>query len=147
MIFSRPVAPRATRTADMVASVPLDTQRSSSMLGKAARTASAPAVAPSPGRLLDATPYWGGDRIVRFWTDSAGRSWIGQCTVAVRARSNNSSAYYMLTAGHCGPTGTVWRQGYLDESDGTVVEHIGAASALAIACGDAVVVASHPVAV
>jgi len=76
-------------------------------------------IAPSPGRLLDATPYWGGDRIVRFWTDSSGQQWITQCTVAVRARSNNSSTYYMMTAGHCGPTGSVWRQGYL-ETDGTV---------------------------
>lgn len=41
--------------------------------------------------------------------------------------------------------GRAW--GVLRLSDGTVVEHIGAASALAIACGDAVVVASHAVAV
>lgn len=41
--------------------------------------------------------------------------------------------------------GRAW--GVLRLADGTIVEHIGAATALAIACGDAAVVSPHAVAV
>jgi hypothetical protein len=73
-----------------------------------------PSVAPSPSRLLDALPYYGGDRIYRLISLS-GQTYVEECTVAF-----TWSTPGMTSAGHCGPTGTVWTQGYLDTSNNTL---------------------------
>ncbi len=49
MIFERPVTPRATRTADIVASVPDETNRTFSIEGTAAATASAISISRTVG--------------------------------------------------------------------------------------------------
>jgi hypothetical protein len=49
MILSRPVAPRASRTADIVASVPEETKRTFRIDGTAATTASAISLSRSVG--------------------------------------------------------------------------------------------------
>ena len=49
MIFERPVTPRATRTADIVASVPDDTNRTLSIDGTASTTASAISISRTVG--------------------------------------------------------------------------------------------------
>jgi hypothetical protein len=74
----------------------------------------APQVAPQPSRLLDETPYFGGDRIYRL-ISSGGVTTLIQCTVAFMW-----SPTAMSSAGHCGPTGTVWSQGYYDPSNNTL---------------------------
>jgi hypothetical protein len=73
------------------------------------------APAPTPSRLLDSMPYWGGDRIYRLFTDSSGDTYVLQCTVAFMW-----STPAMSSAGHCGPNGTVWTQGYFDEPSQTL---------------------------
>jgi hypothetical protein len=73
-----------------------------------------PQVAPQPSRLLDETPYFGGDRIYRL-ISSGGVTYIIQCTVAFMW-----SPAAMSSAGHCGPTGTIWAQGYYDPSNNTL---------------------------
>jgi hypothetical protein len=70
--------------------------------------------APYPSRLTDATPYYGGDRIYRL-VSSSGGTLIIQCTVAFTWTTPG-----MTSAGHCGPTGTVWTQGYYDTSNNTL---------------------------
>ncbi|MGH3636189.1 MAG: hypothetical protein ACRDTS_19300 [Mycobacterium sp.] len=74
-----------------------------------------PNVAPSPSRLLDTTPYYGGDRIYRLYTDSGGATYVVQCTGGFEW-----SPAAMSTAGHCGPYGTIWSQGYYDTSNSTL---------------------------
>jgi hypothetical protein len=69
-------------------------------------------------RMLDAQPYWGGDRIlINAWWGYA-----GQCTSGFPATDNGNHHRGMLTAGHCanagGGTGTNFQQGYID-SGGT----------------------------
>ncbi|HEY5224888.1 MAG TPA: hypothetical protein VIJ18_17800 [Microbacteriaceae bacterium] len=64
---------------------------------------------------IDSAPYWGGDRIV-----STQGQYIVQCTVT--GAYGNGAPTYMMTAGHCGPTGTVWDQGYYD---GTNIQYSG----------------------
>ena len=49
MIFDRPVTPRATRTADIAASVPDETNRTFSIDGTAATTASAISISRTVG--------------------------------------------------------------------------------------------------
>jgi hypothetical protein len=60
---------------------------------------------------LDVPPYVGGDRIVR-----QSESKVIWCTVTSLWSGK------MLTAGHCGPNGTAWEQGYFD---GTVMQTTG----------------------
>lgn len=71
-----------------------------------------------PSRLLDSSPYNGGDRIVRTFT-YGGNSYVGQCTVAF-----GWSTGTMSTAGHCsypsGGVGTTWLQGYYDSANSTI---------------------------
>lgn len=74
-----------------------------------------PNVAPSPSRLLDVMPYYGGDRIYRLYVDSNGVTWVVQCTTSFMW-----TGYSMSTAGHCAPNGTVWTQGYFDTSNNTL---------------------------
>ncbi|MEN2736794.1 hypothetical protein ABCS02_03290 [Microbacterium sp. X-17] len=63
------------------------------------------------------TPWWGGDRITNYQT-IGGVSYNIQCTVTTEYGS------YMMSAGHCGPTGVLWYQGYYDganiQSNGTM---------------------------
>lgn len=65
----------------------------------------------TPTRLQDSQPYFGGDRIVRTYTQGT-QTYIVQCTVTTPMLTNSNGSQAMLTAGHCGPTGTVWDQGY-----------------------------------
>jgi hypothetical protein len=78
----------------------------------AARPAAAAAAA-APTRLLDARPYYGGDRIV---TQAGG--FIYQCTTAfeVTFRSTPETS----SAGHCAPAGWAWNQGYYDQKAGVI---------------------------
>lgn len=62
---------------------------------------------------IDSAAYKGGDRIVSQQTIN-GQSYIVQCTVT--APFITGGATDMLTAGHCGPAGTHWFQGYWDGS-------------------------------
>jgi hypothetical protein len=64
-----------------------------------------PAVAPSPSRLLDTQPYFGGVRI-----GVLANNLLTLCTAAFP----NSARTRMLTAGHCFPSNAVVQQGYLD---------------------------------
>jgi hypothetical protein len=77
---------------------------------------------PTPTRLLDSTPYYGGDRIIRWTPNPDGTTSIMQCTAAFTVGSG--TALYMSTAGHCGPTGTVWQQGYY-ESGAQIIHTTG----------------------
>jgi hypothetical protein len=62
-------------------------------------------------RMLDAQPYWGGDRLVITY-------WWGydECTAGFPASDNGNGHRGMLTAGHCGGNGTNMQQGYVDSS-------------------------------
>ncbi|MDZ5444384.1 hypothetical protein U2F26_16815 [Micromonospora sp. 4G57] len=82
-----------------------------------ARVVGAMAAAATPTRLLDVTPYYSGNRIYRTYTQN-GQNWVTQCTTAFVVASG--STRQMATAGHCGPTGSVWNQGYLDTSTNTL---------------------------
>ena len=64
---------------------------------------------------LDGTPYWGGDRIVSQQT-IGGTQYVVQCTVT------GQYGTAMMTAGHCGPSGTTWYQGYFD---GAQIQYTG----------------------
>lgn len=75
------------------------------------------AAPPYPSRQTDVQPYFGGDRIYRLFVDSNGVTEIFQCTVAYEWSSTQD---WMSTAGHCGPTGTIWNQGYYDPSSNTL---------------------------
>jgi hypothetical protein len=77
--------------------------------------AASPNIAPSPSRLLDTTPFYGGDRIYRLYTDSLGDTYVEQCTAGFKW-----SPDAMSTAGHCAPNGIVWTQGYYDTSNNTL---------------------------
>lgn len=61
--------------------------------------------------LTDNQPFQGGDRIWRY----AGNGYI-LCTAG--GTYLKGGVKVMLTSGHCGPTGSVWQQGYIG-SDGT----------------------------
>lgn len=76
----------------------------------AARSAARAAAIPT--RLMDSTPYYGGDRIIRWISNPNGTVNIWECTAAFTV--GTGTARYMSTAGHCGPTGTVWQQGYFE---------------------------------
>jgi hypothetical protein len=73
-------------------------------------TGKAAAAATTPTRLLDSVPYAGGDRITSLQTIS-GKQYAVQCTVSVEVLPS-SGGDATLSAGHCGPTGTLWYQGY-----------------------------------
>lgn len=107
----------AERHATMSGSVTVPTE---SLKVAAARPAAARSVAPAatPTRLLDSTPYYGGDRIIRWFTNSDGTTTISWCTAAFTVGAG--TARYMSTAGHCGPTGTVWQQGYYESGAGII---------------------------
>lgn len=84
----------------------------------ATRRAPEPATAVDPTRLLDAPPYYGGDRIIRWRDDPDGTTTIWWCTASFTVTSG--STRLMSTAGHCGPTGTAWQQGYYDSGSGRI---------------------------
>jgi hypothetical protein len=92
----------------------------------AAGTAGHASVAAVPTRLLDAVPYWGGDRIVSIQTVN-GSTYIVQCTAALEFSLQSGLA--MSSAGHCGPQGTDWMQGYFDGSQIRYTGNIGTVSA------------------
>lgn len=83
-------------------------------LPKTRSLALAAGVAPQPSRLLDESPYYGGDRIYRLVVGSTTTTII-QCTTGFAW-----STPAMSTAGHCGPAGTVWTQGYYDPGSNTL---------------------------
>jgi hypothetical protein len=76
---------------------------------------------PGCSRLLDCYPYWGGDRLVRTQPDG-NKTLVIQCTSAYPWTTKGKPANFSTetTAGHCGPTGTQWYQGYYDPSNETV---------------------------
>jgi hypothetical protein len=90
---------------DQVRSVKISASRSRTGTG------ASPAVAPT--RLLDATPYYSGTRIFRTYVQD-GQNWVIQCTTAFAVASGSNRQ--MVTAGHCGASGLVWTQGYLDSA-------------------------------
>lgn len=67
----------------------------------------------SCSRLLDNTPYWGGDRLI--WSNG---KVIVQCTQAFpwTPKGRQPTFDKSVTAGHCGPTRRVWQQGYYNQS-------------------------------
>lgn len=81
--------------------------------GSAETTPSLMAAVTSPP-LIDSTPYYGGDRLVRTYS-SGGQTYVSQCTAGGVYTSGGTLK--MATAGHCGPTGTLWYQGYYDTVD------------------------------
>ena len=109
-------AARITQAPAGLKVVKLDMPRRGSHTGAVLPEAAA---ATAPTRLQDAQPYFGGDRIVRTYVQN-GVNYIVQCTAnsAILLNSNNSQA--MLTAGHCGPTGAVWDQGYYPGTGSTI---------------------------
>ncbi|MBT8163482.1 S1 family peptidase [Arthrobacter sp. GN70] len=76
---------------------------------------------------IDSEPYYGGDRIVSTQVEN-GINYVVQCTVS--APYVNSSTVYMMSAGHCGPTGTAWNQGYFDGSNIYISGSMGTASSV-----------------
>lgn len=88
--------------------------------GSAATTLAAASLTPSNvPPFIDSTPYYGGDRIVNQRLEN-GQWWIYQCTVS--SPYLKSTTTYMMTAGHCGPAGASWYQGYYD---GTTIWNSG----------------------
>jgi hypothetical protein len=85
---------------------------------RALRTLRLVATRTTPTRLLDKSPYFGGDRIVRVFTYK-GDTYVDQCTVGFAWSTGT-----MSTAGHCsypsGGVGTKWLQGYYDSSNNTI---------------------------
>lgn len=79
----------------------------------ACRTGAGAALAAAPTRLLDAPPYYGGTRIFRTCVQD-GQTWVVQCSTAFAVASGSNRQ--MVTAGHCGASGLVWTQGYLDSA-------------------------------
>lgn len=80
--------------------------------GQAKGAAQATATGTDP-RLIDSAPYYSGDRIV-----SVQGQYVYSCTAGGKLMGGSSA--YMATAGHCGPAGAVWYQGYYDQSTGTI---------------------------
>ncbi|MFF1612608.1 hypothetical protein ACFVYA_32945 [Amycolatopsis sp. NPDC058278] len=76
-------------------------------------------VAPSPSRLLDGAPYYGGERIYRLEA-SDDSVLVIQCTGGF-----GYSGPSMQTAGYCAPGGTFWTQGYWDQ-DSNFISQTGA---------------------
>ncbi|HEX9089714.1 MAG TPA: hypothetical protein VF867_19640 [Arthrobacter sp.] len=76
-------------------------------------TAPAPVTPGAYPPFIDSPAYKGGDRIVSQQTIN-GTNYVVQCTVT--APFITGGATDMLTAGHCGPVGTHWYQGYWDGS-------------------------------
>ncbi|MEU4213995.1 hypothetical protein [Actinoplanes sp. NPDC026623] len=109
-IFQHAPIESATRLTPAPADVRIVTGAAPQRAGKAV------AAATTATRLLDSVPYAGGDRITSIQTIS-GTQYVVQCTVSVKVLPD-SGGDAMLSAGHCGPTGTVWYQGYYDS--GTV---------------------------
>ena len=68
-------------------------------------------------RLLDCSPYWGGDRLI-WWNSSE----VIECTQGFPWTPTGKPATFTIstTAGHCGPTGRTWYQGYYDTSNNTI---------------------------
>lgn len=80
--------------------------------GSATTTLAAASLTPSNlPPFIDSTPYYGGDRIVNQRLIN-GQWWIFECTVS--SPYLKSTTTYMMTAGHCGPVGASWYQGYYD---------------------------------
>lgn len=70
----------------------------------------------SPGYVppfIDSTPYYGGDRIVSVQV-IGGVNYVVQCTTTGQYPGGE------MTAGHCGPSGTNWLQGYYDTTTGSI---------------------------
>ncbi|WP_412734350.1 S1 family peptidase [Krasilnikovia sp. MM14-A1259] len=84
----------------------------------ALRSAPEPAAAAAPTRLLDSRPYYGGDRIIRTQANPDGTTSIWWCTGSFTVLSG--STRLMSTAGHCGPAGTAWQQGYFETGTQTI---------------------------
>jgi hypothetical protein len=72
--------------------------------------------AKSPSRLLDFAAYNSAVRIFRVGPSSTGSgSTIYECTTAMHRKSLTE----VVTAGHCGPTGATFYQGYFDQAAST----------------------------
>jgi hypothetical protein len=111
----KPVQPRNKADADAIAPMRGDTVQ----------------VAPSPSRLLDGQPYYGGARIYRLEA-SGDEVFIIQCTVAFAY-----SGPAMQTAGHCSPSGgTYWAQGYWDQGENTIYQTGNMGRVFAVEWGD-----------
>ncbi|MER6798320.1 hypothetical protein [Amycolatopsis mediterranei] len=75
-----------------------------------------PSQAKSPSRLLDFPAYNSAVRIFTVGPSPTGSgSTIFECTTAM----NRASLTQVVTAGHCGPTGTTFYQGYFDKASST----------------------------
>ncbi|WIV59261.1 hypothetical protein [Amycolatopsis nalaikhensis] len=83
----------------------------------AARGAKSAAAAEAGPPLLDSLPYIAGDRMVRTINRADG-TYVDECTAAFP--SDTGSGIEMASAGHCGPTGTNYNQGYYFTSDNTI---------------------------
>lgn len=82
------------------------------MMAGRARKSGHVGIAPQPSRLLDTTPYFGGDRIGNVLPQSGGSYVVKECTAGFMWTSPA-----MSSVGHCGSgTGTLWYQGYVDAS-------------------------------
>lgn len=93
----------------MAAAVTVPTAKVKVASGPSSRTS---LLATAPTRLLDSTPYYGGDRIIRWRNNPDNTTTIWWCTGAFTVKAGTT--FYMSTAGHCGPTGTAWQQGYYE---------------------------------
>jgi hypothetical protein len=80
--------------------------------GSAPTTFAAASLTPSNvPPFIDSQPYYGGDRIVNQRLVN-GQWMIYQCTVSSPYLQGTTT--YMMTAGHCGPAGASWYQGYYE---------------------------------
>lgn len=68
-------------------------------------------------RVLDCTPYWGGDRLI-WWNSTT----VDECTQAFpwTPSGHGNTFDVSATAGHCGPTNRTWHQGYYNASNHTI---------------------------
>ncbi len=65
------------------------------------------------------TPWYGGDRIISYQTINGSPFWI-ECTTTGAYGSS-----YIMTGGHCAPTGTNWQQGYFDGTNVHTYGNVG----------------------
>jgi len=99
---SRPITARKVTTSEKSIKLQKVSKSSTAMLDQAK----------SPSRLLDFAAY---NSAVRIFTLDPDGNTIYQCTTAM----NRKSLTEVVTAGHCGPTGATFYQGYYDQAAST----------------------------
>ncbi len=76
----------------------------------------------APNRLNDSAPFYGGDRIIYTSALPNGYTNIEQCTASF-VFNQPGFGRVMSTAGHCGPNGRAWQQGWFDKPNSRIYEN------------------------